>query len=104
MDTFKDNQGEDYTGDYSYWKVFAVVFPACTGIMAGANLSGDLKDPGMVLAVLVKCVHHVCTYLVSVRCREVDWTWHLGCYRNFHDHLRDLGLLIRCQCGEECTA
>lgn len=44
--TFSDNMGESYTGKYSFWKVFAVVFPSCTGIMAGANLSGDLKDPG----------------------------------------------------------
>ncbi len=40
----------NWVGDFgqsyeNFWTVLAVYFPALTGILAGASLSGDLKDP-----------------------------------------------------------
>ena len=52
---FQENLYPQYTYDHeagkmnSFFSVFAVFFPAVTGIVAGANLSGDLQDPATAI-------------------------------------------------------
>ncbi len=64
FDTLRTNWQSEYTTmdaniKYSFWIVFAIYFPAVTGIGAGLNMSGDLKEPalsiprGTLWAVLV---------------------------------------------------
>ncbi|XP_072514655.1 solute carrier family 12 member 2 isoform X2 [Salminus brasiliensis] len=53
-----ENLGPDFRGE-TFFSVFSIFFPAATGILAGANISGDLADPqmaipkGTLLAILI---------------------------------------------------
>ena len=44
-----ENFSPGYLSGQSALTMFALFFPAATGIMAGANMSGDLRDPGKSL-------------------------------------------------------
>ncbi|MBL4848665.1 MAG: amino acid permease [Planctomycetes bacterium] len=54
VDRLKENLAPGYSptpggGTYSFWLIFAIYFPAVTGIDAGVNMSGDLEDPAKSL-------------------------------------------------------
>uniref|UniRef100_A0A674AAA8 Solute carrier family 12 member 3 n=1 Tax=Salmo trutta TaxID=8032 RepID=A0A674AAA8_SALTR len=67
---FMENLPPDFRNGETFFSVFAIFFPAATGILAGANISGDLKDPqdalpkGTLLAILITGV----TYLGVALC------------------------------------
>ncbi|XP_042225259.1 bumetanide-sensitive sodium-(potassium)-chloride cotransporter-like isoform X3 [Homarus americanus] len=64
----QEADGEQHQG---FFTVFSVFFPACTGILAGANISGDLKDPsnaipkGTLLAILVTYASYLVILVLS---------------------------------------
>ncbi|KAJ8398255.1 hypothetical protein AAFF_G00428250 [Aldrovandia affinis] len=67
---FVENFTPDFRDGETFFSVFAIFFPAATGILAGANISGDLRDAqaaipkGTLLAILITAV----TYLAVALC------------------------------------
>lgn len=60
-----ENWSANYEPGFEFWTVFAIFFPAVTGVMAGASMSGDLKDPsksiplGTIGAVVITFIVYV---------------------------------------------
>ncbi|KAH0626304.1 hypothetical protein JD844_001216 [Phrynosoma platyrhinos] len=49
-DIFLENIVPEWRGeDGSFFGMFSIFFPSATGILAGANISGDLKDPAVAI-------------------------------------------------------
>ncbi|XP_053573436.1 solute carrier family 12 member 1 [Bombina bombina] len=62
---FAENFGPDFRNGEGFFSVFAIFFPAATGILAGANISGDLEDPqdaipkGTMLAIFITTIAYL---------------------------------------------
>uniref|UniRef100_A0A4W6GAB9 Solute carrier family 12 member 2 n=1 Tax=Lates calcarifer TaxID=8187 RepID=A0A4W6GAB9_LATCA len=74
-----ENMGPDFRGE-SFFSVFAIFFPAATGILAGANISGDLADPqlaiprGTLLAILITGIVYLGVAISTGSCIVRDAT------------------------------
>uniref|UniRef100_A0A7N6BR89 Solute carrier family 12 member 2 n=1 Tax=Anabas testudineus TaxID=64144 RepID=A0A7N6BR89_ANATE len=77
---FLENLGPDFRDEETFFSVFAIFFPAATGILAGANISGDLTDPqsaipkGTLLAILITGVTYVAIAISAGSCIVRDAT------------------------------
>ncbi|KTF91339.1 hypothetical protein cypCar_00031501 [Cyprinus carpio] len=75
-----ENMGPDFRDDETFFSVFAIFFPAATGILAGANISGDLEDPqsaipkGTLLAILITGVVYIAVAISNGSCIVRDAT------------------------------
>uniref|UniRef100_A0A674AE41 Solute carrier family 12 member 1 n=1 Tax=Salmo trutta TaxID=8032 RepID=A0A674AE41_SALTR len=73
---FMENLPPDFRNGETFFSVFAIFFPAATGILAGANISGDLKDPqdalpkGTLLAILITGVTYLGVALSATVVRD----------------------------------
>lgn len=69
--TLDANRRSAFTNEVGFWTAFAIFFPAATGISAGANMSGDLKDPGKsipsgtILAIIFTAVIYVALIILQ---------------------------------------
>ncbi|KAF1661979.1 Solute carrier family 12 member 1, partial [Aptenodytes patagonicus] len=81
---FAENFGPDFRSGEGFFSVFAIFFPAATGILAGANISGDLKDPqsaiprGTMLAILITTVAYIGVAICVASCVVRDATGNIN--------------------------
>uniref|UniRef100_A0AAR2IJB0 Solute carrier family 12 member 2 n=1 Tax=Pygocentrus nattereri TaxID=42514 RepID=A0AAR2IJB0_PYGNA len=75
-----ENMGPDFRDEETFFSVFAIFFPAATGILAGANISGDLSDPqlaipkGTLLAILITGIVYIAVAVSNGSCILRDAT------------------------------
>ncbi|KAM9316572.1 solute carrier family 12 member 9-like [Gastrophryne carolinensis] len=98
LSTLKENVYPQYARDYTtgrmmtFTTVFAIMFNGCTGIMAGSNMSGDLKNPsysiprGTITAVIFTyIIYNLLSLMICCTCDR-------KLLQNVNSFLRDINL------------
>nr|XP_056719141.1 solute carrier family 12 member 9 [Euleptes europaea] len=97
ISTLRDNMYAMYSRDYtttnmmSFATVFAVMFNGCTGIMAGSNMSGELKNAsssipkGTIVAVVYTFViYFLLFFMTSFTCERALLKGDYGFFRSIN--------------------
>ncbi|CDW57246.1 solute carrier family 12 [Trichuris trichiura] len=98
--TLTENSLPDWRGE-TFASVLAVYFPAATGFLAGANISGDLKEPeraipkGTIIGVTITSILYL----------AVLWFTGTTCLRDASGLVEDLnnGMLSACAVNQTCV-
>ncbi|XP_060804518.1 bumetanide-sensitive sodium-(potassium)-chloride cotransporter [Amyelois transitella] len=103
MTILQENLWPDYRYfegvEHNFFSVFSIFFPAATGILAGANISGDLKDPqksipkGTLLAILLTTISYLVIAIIA------GWT----VLRDASGNVADIANWTVADCKENAT-
>uniref|UniRef100_A0A4W3HHW8 Solute carrier family 12 member 2 n=1 Tax=Callorhinchus milii TaxID=7868 RepID=A0A4W3HHW8_CALMI len=83
-DILLENFGPAFRDNEDFFSVFSIFFPAATGILAGANISGDLADPqsaipkGTLLAILITTIVYAGAAVATGACIVRDATGNIS--------------------------
>ena len=104
-DLFEANFSHGYKNE-SFFSVFAVFFPAATGILAGVNISGDLKSvhkavpKGTLLAILISTLVYIMLAWFVGSCVEREALGVVGeVFKNNTNHTLPSCVAMNCQYG-----
>ncbi|KAG8198108.1 hypothetical protein JTE90_020931 [Oedothorax gibbosus] len=91
----QENFGPAFRDGATFISVFSVYFPAATGILAGANISGDLADPqtaipkGTFLAIIITTISYLWFALTAGACVLRDANGNMELAMNSTDLVRN---------------
>ncbi|KAM9449880.1 solute carrier family 12 member 10, tandem duplicate 1 [Clarias gariepinus] len=115
-EVFADNIFPKWRGSQGFFQMFAIFFPSAIGILAGANISGDLKDPetaipkGTLMAIFWTTISYLVITATVGACvvRDASGNLNDSLTLNFSDPCEGLGCKLgwnftMCEQSQSCS-